>query len=76
MKRVQAIKLASNHIVEDGYAHGPCLEAVINPRYERETWEIEFAYEGQFSRSLTKDPPSIVVAVESSSATVWLISVM
>ncbi|RYG63352.1 hypothetical protein EON80_21425 [bacterium] len=57
-------------------AHGKCLSAKINSAYDKETWVVEFAYTGLEERSLTCDPPSIRVTVESESGEVRWIDMM
>lgn len=76
MNRDDAIKLAMDHLSNDGYRHGKCLSAEIVSGYDEVTWEVEFAYEGLDSQSETTDPPSIVIAVDFKGENVRLASLM
>lgn len=76
MNREQAIEKASAFITKKGYRHGKCLSSRINPKYPKETWVVEFAYDGLEERCPTKDPGSIILEVEGESGKVWKISIM
>ena len=76
MRRNEAIELASAFIINEGNRHGRCLSAQIVSHYKNETWEVEFAYDGMEERSPTTDPPSLIIAVESSSRKANLVTLM
>lgn len=70
MNQGEAIKRAEKFLTDEGHRYGICLGAEVKLNYPRETWEVEFAYEGMQERSHTTDPPSIVIAVNEHRVSV------
>lgn len=67
------VAFASQFITVQGYRHGPCLSV---RQLGNQNWEVEFAHEGQSTRSLTTDPSSILLLINLEIGTVTLLEPM
>jgi hypothetical protein len=71
-----AVGVAERFMENNEYHHGPCLSASLKGESGSDEWEVEFAYEGLVDRSLTSDPPSILLMVNLKSEEVRTVELM
>ncbi len=71
--RERAIEIAFKHMADQGYKHGPVIEAKVSTTGR---WIVELAYDGLCDRSETSDPPSIVLSVGQSENDVKSLELM
>jgi len=71
--RERAIEIVFKHMADQGYKHGPVIEAKESTTGR---WIVELAYDGLCDRSETSDPPSIVLSVGQTDSDIKALELM